>query len=460
MAYASNTYGGGIRLPSIDYTLTKPLDVLGSVAAGLEVGNMVSDIPNTARARKIVTKQQNLVLDDKMVPTEIGIGAGGGLSSKLQDPLTYELARSLDSAKAQTEKLQGDNFQSQIDRRNALTPGEMEVLNQKALQLNTMGELNNAKSQSILSPEVSETITPSGDTIQVVTGPSGAKEVGKSVGGAGAALPEGAIVGDKVLDQAGTETGYVWGNKGPVPDRSNIVAAQAQKMEADKPKTRPTSKYEPFVSSAKLEQELQKKWVVEDPFQKAEDNLATIEVLTDLAPRIISGGPGGVLGKIGDMYNSPEQSTFLSKAKEMAQNAKLAGVGAQSDADMILLAMQVPGSDKPLEANQAILTLHKVKNERAKDYSTTVSELINSGFGVNQAKTIWKEYANANPLYTQKDGNIVVNPAPEFNGWFAAQKDAEGAAARTGTVAQAKAAGLNLKPGTYKIKGSTYTITE
>ena len=59
----STAYSGssGFNLPGIDYTLTKPNDLVGTIGKGMALGNSVLDIPNDNRARQLVSDQQKAV---------------------------------------------------------------------------------------------------------------------------------------------------------------------------------------------------------------------------------------------------------------------------------------------------------------------------------------------------------------------------------------------------------------
>lgn len=96
----------GFNLPGIDYTLTKPMDLLGAVSRGLDVSNQVLNQPNINRGRKLQAMQQEKVLSGEMPTTSVNVNPQGLTTSSAQDALSYNLGRALDQAnveKAQVE---------------------------------------------------------------------------------------------------------------------------------------------------------------------------------------------------------------------------------------------------------------------------------------------------------------------------------------------------------------------
>jgi hypothetical protein len=417
MAYSSELTGGGLRLPSIDYTLTKPMNVLGAINSGLDLGNTVMDQPNTNRARQIVTKQQGLILNDKMKPTDITVDANGGLKSKLEDPLTYELARALDAAKTKTESLQGENYSSMINRRKELLPYEQDQLSGKAGQLEIKSALDQIKAEGLLSPEVKTVTDSTGKQHQILNG----KVIKEPTG---FTLPEGVNVGDKVLDENGNETGLMYGAKGTVNDPGYITPVQQSKLDAAATKVRPTDRFTPYVTDEKAEAKAKSDWREKDTFKVDESNLNDLARMKSLNEKIWSGGIGGSVGKTATAFGVKENVEFESISNRLAKGQRIPGEGSMSNYDAETLKKTVPGTDKPKETNDKIIEAFKLASERGMEKSKAFTELFNKGYSVDQAEGFWKDYADNNRLFSEVNGELSINkPSKGFNTWFSSQKN-------------------------------------
>lgn len=423
MATSTQLSGGGVRLPAIDTTLTKPMDVLGAVASGVAIGDLVSDIPNKVRQRKINTKQQEAVLADEFKAEGATIGPDGQVTTKLQDPLAFELARALDSAKVSTENLQGANYQSQIDRRGALLPGEINVLSSRA------GELQ-ARSNAILSPEVVETVTPSGEIIQVVTGPTGAREVNKTTG-ARTATGEIPTVGTKILNEAGQETGYVYGPEGkPMLDKS----FSPPKTEAESLNLTPAEKAVDTKFAADYAE-----FVLGGGFAGTQKQIEQVQEAIDQLDTVQASGPVfGRLPQVAKDIISPQGISIREQIEQSVQQTLRQTLGAQFTEN----------------EGQGILSRTFNPNLPEAENKKRAERLLTELSKIGEAKQQAAEYFQKNGTLKGYKGSTDFTLGGTKVDITAGMSEQ----AIRATVAQAKEMGLNLNPGTYNVRGTTVII--
>lgn len=406
MATSATISGGGIRLPAIDTTLTKPMDVLGSIASGLALGDAVSDIPNKVRGRKVIAQNQEKALSGEFPTTKLTIGADGRVAATAEDPLTYELSRALDRAKVQTEGLQGQNYQSQIDERQNLLPSKQAVFDERANELR-------ARTNAILSPEVIEQVTPSGEKLQIVTGPSGAREIGKPTSANRPSVEVVEIEGIGKVNKVGSRLFR--------EDGSEVLApTAAERKQAATPQGDGTDPYAPYIRDPKIEQKEQEKWIKEDPSDSAAgrlNQLDRLEVLTDEAIQgpVVGGAADAVLGA-----NKEMKSITAGLAAEMRKP----GTGSVSDADLKAMQAQVPSSSNPKATNKNIINAMRAAAQRELAASTFINELRAEGYSISQAKRIAKEYGAENRLFGKnEDGSLVINQGPDMGTWFEGKRN-------------------------------------
>jgi hypothetical protein len=89
----------GFSMPSIDYTLTKPVDPVATIGKGLALGSTLLDLPNEGRARQITGQQQKAVMGGDLEFMGAKVAADGGIAGEYQDPALAESNRLLGGLK-------------------------------------------------------------------------------------------------------------------------------------------------------------------------------------------------------------------------------------------------------------------------------------------------------------------------------------------------------------------------
>lgn len=131
----------GFNLPSIDYTMTKPMDLMGSIDRGLEFGQKLKDIPNRNQRRDIQTQQQTAIQDGGMEFMGAKVGPDGSVAGDYKDSRMAELERALGGHKVQTEEARRANIFNQMGNRDASTSSQINrhgVLNSQGQERNNL----------------------------------------------------------------------------------------------------------------------------------------------------------------------------------------------------------------------------------------------------------------------------------------------------------------------------------
>ena len=85
----------GFSLPGIDYTMTKPMDMVGAIRGGINFGQELKTLPGQNRALQIQKKQQDAVLGGSMPMETAVVGPDGGIRGDYMDPRMAELRASM-----------------------------------------------------------------------------------------------------------------------------------------------------------------------------------------------------------------------------------------------------------------------------------------------------------------------------------------------------------------------------
>lgn len=104
--------------------------------------------------------------------------------------------------------------------------------------------------------------------------------------------------------------------------------------------------------------------------------------------------------------------------QQLTKTYRVAGEGSASDLDVAILQRSAPSVEKQPAANKAIIAGGKLQAERDIDYSNTVQSLFNQGMPLADAKALYKQYTDANPIFADEQGKSLNNQMVPFSDWY------------------------------------------
>ncbi len=104
--------------------------------------------------------------------------------------------------------------------------------------------------------------------------------------------------------------------------------------------------------------------------------------------------------------------------QQLTKTYRVAGEGAASDLDVQILQRSAPSVEKQPAANKAIIAGGKLQAERDINYSNTIQALFNQGMSLADAKALYKQYADANPIFADEQGRSLNDKIVPFSEWY------------------------------------------
>jgi hypothetical protein len=120
---------------------------------------------------------------------------------------------------------------------------------------------------------------------------------------------------------------------------------------------------------------------------------------------------------------NPHLQEMQSISNKLALKMREAGTGAMSDKDLAVFQQSTIGVDKKPEANANMIALAQANLARVDAYRKFASKMNEVYRFVDPSKidSLWKEYANANPIYggtDKKTGQVIINKPVPAERWF------------------------------------------
>lgn len=129
---------------------------------------------------------------------------------------------------------------------------------------------------------------------------------------------------------------------------------------------------------------------------------------------------------------NPTYAEMRAISARLIPQERTPGSGPMSDKDIALYGRAVLDIDKPGPTNQAMANVVVAQAERDADYAAFLDEYATRNGNLNGAQEDWTAYANANPLFDERNGNTVVRPRVQpwrtFMGWGERQRGGSGGA--------------------------------
>lgn len=129
---------------------------------------------------------------------------------------------------------------------------------------------------------------------------------------------------------------------------------------------------------------------------------------------------------------NPTYAEMRAISARLIPQERTPGSGPMSDKDIALYGRAVLDIDKPGPTNQAMANVVVAQAERDADYAAFLDEYATRNGNLNGAQEDWTAYANANPLFDERNGNTVVRPQVQpwrtFMGWGERQRGGSGGA--------------------------------
>lgn len=125
---------------------------------------------------------------------------------------------------------------------------------------------------------------------------------------------------------------------------------------------------------------------------------------------------------VGNYFGGEDYAAKVQTAdapiQQLTKTYRVAGEGAASDLDVKILQRSAPSVEKQPAANKALIAGGRLQAERDIDYSNTIQSLFNQGMPLADAKALYKQYTDANPIFADEQGRSLNDQMVPFSDWY------------------------------------------